>query len=181
MVCKSCGWNTTHITGHCDKWVAHPKSFSLPAPHLFWSESGKNPPEGGSGGSMTPTAAPTSTAASITSDRSLSSRVRPFIAQYKTNTEDGNFASFLADFEITLYCLQSIRWCSGIFGGLAGGSKGGYSPQRRHIQKPRPNHRRATCWRRRSVPYGLISRCRRRPIYRLPRLDGTFFLSSCSR
>ena len=69
MVCKSCGWNTTHTTGFHDKWVADPKSFSLPAPHLFWSKSGKNPPEGGSGGSMTPTAAPTSTAASTTSDR----------------------------------------------------------------------------------------------------------------
>jgi hypothetical protein len=71
-------------------------------PHLFWSKSGKNPPEGGSGGSMTPTAAPTTTAASITSDRSLSSRVGPLIAQYKTNTKDGQFASFLADFERAL-------------------------------------------------------------------------------
>ncbi len=51
---------------------------------------------------MTPTAAPTTTAASITSDRSLSLRVGPLIAQYKTNTEDGKFASFLADFERTL-------------------------------------------------------------------------------
>jgi hypothetical protein len=102
MVCKSCGWNTTHITGYRDKWVAYPKSFSLPAPHLFWSTSGKNPPEGGSGGSMTPTAAPTSTVASITSDRLLSSRVGPLIAQYKNNTEDGQFASFLADFERAL-------------------------------------------------------------------------------
>ncbi len=46
-----------------------------------------------------PTAAPTTTAASITSDRSLSSRVELLIAQYKTNIEDGQFASFLADFE----------------------------------------------------------------------------------
>jgi hypothetical protein len=96
------GWNTTHTTGYHDKWVDDPKSFSLPAPHLFWSKSGKNPPEGGSGGSMTPTAAPTTTAASITSDRSLSSRVGPLIAQYKTNTKDGQFASFLADFERAL-------------------------------------------------------------------------------
>jgi hypothetical protein len=51
---------------------------------------------------MTPTAAPTTTAASITSDRSLSLRVGPLIAQYKTNTEDGQFASFLADFERVL-------------------------------------------------------------------------------
>ena len=31
MVCKSCGWNTTHTTGYHDKWVDDPKSFSLPA------------------------------------------------------------------------------------------------------------------------------------------------------
>ena len=34
MVCKSCGWNTTHTTGYHDKWVADPKSFSLP-PLIF--------------------------------------------------------------------------------------------------------------------------------------------------
>jgi hypothetical protein len=51
---------------------------------------------------MTPTAAPTTTAASITSDRSLSLRVGSLIAQYKTNTKDGQFASFLADFEKAL-------------------------------------------------------------------------------
>jgi hypothetical protein len=51
---------------------------------------------------MTPTSAPTSTAASITSDRSLSLRVGPLIAQYKTNTEDGQFASVLADFKRAL-------------------------------------------------------------------------------
>jgi len=51
---------------------------------------------------MTPAVAPTTTTASITSDRSLSSRVGPLIAQYETNTKDGQFASFLADFEMTL-------------------------------------------------------------------------------
>ena len=102
MVCKSCGWNTTHTTGFHDKWVADPKSFPLPATHLFWSKSGKNPPEGGSGGSTIPTAAITPTAASVTSGSSLGSRVGPLIAQYKTNTEDGQFASFLADFEKVL-------------------------------------------------------------------------------
>jgi hypothetical protein len=96
---------------------------------------------------MTPTAAPTSTVASITSDRLLSSRVGPLIAQYKTNTEDGQFASFLADFERALnvgHCfydccrnvltifpfshlilLQSIRWCSGILVGSLVGRKAG--------------------------------------------------------
>jgi hypothetical protein len=101
MVCKSCacGWNTTHTTGYHDKWVADPKSFSLPATHLFWSKSGKIPPEGGSGGSTTPTAAITTTAASVTTGSIPGSRVGPLIAQYKTNTKDGLFASFLADFE----------------------------------------------------------------------------------
>jgi hypothetical protein len=51
---------------------------------------------------MTPIAAITPTAASVTSGSSLSSRVGLLIAQYKTNTEDGQFASFLADFERVL-------------------------------------------------------------------------------
>jgi hypothetical protein len=62
----------------------------------------KNPPEGGGGGYMTPTAAITTTVASVTSGSTLGSRVGPLIAQYKTNTEDGLFASFLADFEKVL-------------------------------------------------------------------------------
>ncbi len=102
MVCKSCGWNTTHTTGFHDKWVANPKSFSLPATHLFWSKSGKNPPEGDGGGSTTPTVTITPTAASVTSDRTLSLRVGPLIAQYKTNTKAGQFVSFLADFKRAL-------------------------------------------------------------------------------
>jgi hypothetical protein len=85
-----------------DKWVTDPKSFSLPATLLFWSKSGKNPPEGDSGGSTTPTVTITTTLASVTSDRTLSLSIRPLIAQYKTNTEDGQFASFLADFERAL-------------------------------------------------------------------------------
>ncbi len=93
------GWNTTHTTGFHDKWVADPKSFSLPATHLFWSQSGKNPPEGDGGGSTTPAATITPTVDSVTSDRTLSLCVGLLIAQYKTNTEDRQFASFLADFE----------------------------------------------------------------------------------
>ncbi len=98
MVCKLCGWNTTHTTGFHDKWVADP-TFSLPATHLFWSKSEKNLPEGDDGGPNTPAATITTTGASVTSDRTLSSCVGQLIAQYKTNTEDGQFASFLADFE----------------------------------------------------------------------------------
>ncbi len=85
-----------------DKWVADPKSFSLPATHLFWSTSVKNPPEGDGGGSTTPAATITTTVASVTSDRTLSLRIWPLIAQYKTNTEDRQFASFLADFKRAL-------------------------------------------------------------------------------
>ena len=59
-------------------------------------------PEGDGGGSTTPAVAITTTAASVTSDKTLSSRIGPLIAQYMTNTEDGQFASFLADFERAL-------------------------------------------------------------------------------
>ena len=70
---------------------------------------------------------------------------------------------------------------TGVCGWLAGRTNGWLSPRRRRFRKPRPNPRRATRWRQRSVPYGLISRCQCRPHCRPPRLDGTFFLSSCSR
>jgi hypothetical protein len=46
--------------------------------------------------------ATTTTAASVTSGSSLSLRVGPLIAQYKTNNKDGLFASFLADFKRVL-------------------------------------------------------------------------------
>jgi hypothetical protein len=35
MMCKSCRWNTTHITGFHNSYVKDPASFSLPATHLF--------------------------------------------------------------------------------------------------------------------------------------------------
>jgi hypothetical protein len=95
MVCKSCGWNTTHTSGYHDKWVDDPKTFSLPATHLFWTKTGKTPPEGGNGGSVIPITATTAITASVTSGSSLSSRVGPLLAQYKSNTDDGQFASSL--------------------------------------------------------------------------------------
>ena len=52
--------------------------------------------------SLIPTLAATTTAASVTSVSSLSLLVGLLIAQYKTNTEDRQFASFLADFERAL-------------------------------------------------------------------------------
>jgi hypothetical protein len=45
MMCKSCGWNTTHTTGFHDSYAKDPASFSLPATHLFWTKSGKSPSE----------------------------------------------------------------------------------------------------------------------------------------
>ncbi len=102
MVCKSCRWNTTHTTGFQDTWVADPKTFSLPATHLFWSKSGKTPSEGGGGGSMTQTGVTSTIAASIASNNLRSLHVGPLIAQYKTNAEDRQFPSFLAYFERAL-------------------------------------------------------------------------------
>jgi hypothetical protein len=86
-------------------------------------------------------------------------------------------------FSLFFYCLQHILWSTGVFGWLAGRTNDWFSPWWRRFRKPRPNHRRATCsWCRRLVPYGLISRCRRRTRCRPPRLDDTFLhLSSCSR
>jgi hypothetical protein len=52
---------------------------------------------------MTPTVVFTTTAAgSVASGSLLSLQVGPLIAQYKTNAEDGQFASFLADFKRVL-------------------------------------------------------------------------------
>ena len=45
MMCKSCGWNTTHTTGFHNSYAKNPASFSLPATHLFWTKSGKSPSE----------------------------------------------------------------------------------------------------------------------------------------
>jgi hypothetical protein len=34
---------------------------------------------------------------------------------------------------VTFYCLQNIRWSTGVFGRLAGETNGGYSSPRRRI------------------------------------------------
>ncbi len=78
--------------------VLHP----FPATHLFWLKSGKKHPEGGVGGPVAPNAATQTTTASIASSSLLSLRVGPLIALYKTNVEDGQFASNFADFERAL-------------------------------------------------------------------------------
>jgi hypothetical protein len=47
MMCKSCGWNTTHTTGFHDSYVKDHALFSLPTTHLFWTKSGKSLSEKG--------------------------------------------------------------------------------------------------------------------------------------
>ncbi len=91
MMCKSCGWNTTHTTGFHQSYIENPSSFTLPATHVFWAKSGMTPPK-----SMTLalTAKPVATTTNL-----LSSRVRPLLTQYKTGTDDSQFSSFLANFE----------------------------------------------------------------------------------
>jgi hypothetical protein len=102
LTCKHCGWNSTHTTGYHTRWAADPQGFSLPATHVFWTKSGKSPSVGA--GPVAPTApAPApATDSVVTANSLLSARVGPLIAQYKTASEDGQFSSFLADFERAL-------------------------------------------------------------------------------
>jgi hypothetical protein len=98
MMCKPCGWNTTHTTGFHDSYVKDPASFSLPATHLFWIKSSKNPSEKGRGDSASTVAIPpVASAASL-----LRSQMGPLIAQYQTRSNDSKFSSFLADFQRAL-------------------------------------------------------------------------------
>ncbi len=97
MMCRSCGQNSTHTTGFHARWAAGPTSFTLPANHLYWTKSGKTPIATGSGGSVASAATALSVGASTAG--SLSARVGPLIAQYKTGPKDSQFASFLADFK----------------------------------------------------------------------------------
>jgi hypothetical protein len=102
LTCKVCGWNKTHTSGYHTKWAADPNNFSLPATHAYWSKTGKTPP---AGRVYAPPPAPAPAPASGSSgtvNSLLNSRVGPLIAQYKTTSEDGQFASFLADFERAL-------------------------------------------------------------------------------
>ena len=102
LTCKVCGWNKTHTSGYHTRWAADPNNFSLPATHAYWLKTGKTPPAGHVPDTQ-PAAAPASASGSIGSAQSLlSTRMGPLIAQYKTNSEDGQFSSFLADFERAL-------------------------------------------------------------------------------
>ncbi len=95
MMCKYCGWNTTHTTRFHDSYAEDPASFSLPATHLFWTKSCKSPSEKGRRASA-PTMAipPVATATTL-----LSPQMGPPIAQYKTGSNDNQFSLFLANFE----------------------------------------------------------------------------------
>ena len=98
MMCKTCGWNTTHTTGFHSSYKDDPASFSLPSTHVYWTKSGKSPPTNGRGATATETAMPpVASAASL-----LSSRMVPVITQYQTRTDDSEFTSFLADFQRAL-------------------------------------------------------------------------------
>ena len=102
LTCKVCGWNKTHTSGYHTRWAADPNNFSLPATHAYWLKTGKTPPAGRVPDTQ-PAAAPASASGSVGSAQSLlSTRMGPLIAQYKTNSEDGQFSSFLADFERAL-------------------------------------------------------------------------------
>jgi len=104
LLCKSCGRNKTHTLGFHDRWAADPSSFHLPATHAFWTKSGRSPQAQarGGGGSTASAMTVSSVGASIVTAGSLSACVGPLIAQYKTGSEDTQFASFLADFEKVL-------------------------------------------------------------------------------
>jgi hypothetical protein len=104
ITCKTCGWNTTHTSGYHNLWAKDPHAFSLPATRISWTKSGKKPPTGGDRGTIVlATAAQLATTGSIQSATSLlSACVGLLIAQYKRGSEDGQFTSFLANFERVL-------------------------------------------------------------------------------
>ncbi len=78
------------ITGyHGKQWTCNQSAFKLPATHVFWSKSG-SAPSAEKGLLSAP-----STATSGVSKGQLCG----LISQYKTETEDGTFASFLNEFE----------------------------------------------------------------------------------
>ena len=89
MNCKSCEWNESHTSKYHGKWNQHQSTFSIPATHVFWSKSDKTPfAEKG----------PTPAAGSASSGVSKG-QLSGLINQYKTETEDGAFSSFLSEFE----------------------------------------------------------------------------------
>ena len=90
MNCKSCGWNDTHTSGYHGEWSRNQAAFQLPSTHCFWTKSGNTP-------STEKASAPASSTA--TSAGIPKGQLSGLISRYKTDTEDGAFASFLSEFE----------------------------------------------------------------------------------
>jgi hypothetical protein len=89
MNCKSCGWNDTHTSGFHGEWSRNQDTFKLPSTHGFWVKSGNKP-------SMEK--APASAYGTANSGLPKG-QLSQLISCYKTDTEDGAFASFLLNFE----------------------------------------------------------------------------------
>jgi hypothetical protein len=91
MNCKLCEWNDTHMSKYHSEWNQYQSTFCLPVTDVFWSRSGKAPSvEKG------PTSAPAKASYGF-----FSGRLSRLINCYKTETEDGAFASFLND---SMFC-----------------------------------------------------------------------------
>lgn len=88
MNCKSCGWNDTHTSGYHGEWTRNQSTFQLPATHCYWTKSGNVP---STEKALTPAAVP---AAGLPKGQ-----LNGLISRFKTETDDGAFASFLSEFE----------------------------------------------------------------------------------
>jgi hypothetical protein len=91
MNCKLYRWNETHTSWFHGKLNCNQSTFCIPATHVFWGKLGTTPST--EKGPALP--ASTSTASSGVSRRQLSG----LINQYKTEADDGAFASFLNEFK----------------------------------------------------------------------------------
>ncbi len=89
MNCKSCGWNDTHTYGYHGEWSRNQATFQLLSTHCFWIKSGNTPSM-----EKAPTPAPGTTISGLPKGQ-----LSGLISRYKTDTEDGAFASFLLEFE----------------------------------------------------------------------------------
>ena len=90
MNCRSCGWNDTHTSGYHGEWTRTQATFQLPATHCYWTKSGKVP---------STEKAPAPAASGTTNAGLPKGQLSGLISRYKTETDDGAFASFLSEFE----------------------------------------------------------------------------------
>jgi hypothetical protein len=89
MNCKSCTWNDTHTSGYHCEWTCNQSAFKLPVTHVFCSKLGSAP-----SAEKGPPLAP-----SIATSGVSKGQLSRLISWYKTDTEDGTFASFLNEFK----------------------------------------------------------------------------------